>query len=234
MTTHSDNDAQALQARITGVLYLIIIVLGLFSELFVRGGTIVAGDPAATATSIAGSQFLFRVGIASDIVVFLADVGVAALLYVLLQPVSQAISLIAAAFRLTGTAVYSANLLNQFAALFLATGEGSVETLSPGHAEALAMFFMELQGHGYDLGLVFFGVHCLGLGYLLARSNLFPGALGVLMGLAGLGYLVGSFTLFLFPGLHAAITPVYIAPLIGEVAFCLWLILKGVRTTPEP
>jgi hypothetical protein len=229
MTRPTDHQTQVLRARITGILYLVIIVLGLFSEVYVRGGTIVAGDPAATVRNIVGSELLFRLGIASDIVVFLADVAVAALLYVLLRPVGRTISLATAAFRLTGTAVYSANLLNQFAALFLATGEGPAAALGPGDTEALASFFMELQGHGYDLGLVFFGVHCLGLGYLLVRSNLFPGVLGALMGLAGLGYLAGSFTLFVFPELYGAITPVYVAPLVGEVAFCLWLIVKGVR-----
>jgi hypothetical protein len=234
MTHPGDHEAHVRRARITGILYLVIIVLGLFSEVYVRGGTIVAGDPAATAGNIADSEFLFRVGIASDIVVFIADVAVAALLYVLLRPAGRTISLITAAFRLTGTSVYSANLLNQFAALFLATGEGPTAALGPGDAEALASFFMELQGHGYDLGLVFFGVHCLGLGYLLIRSNLFPGVLGGLMGLAGLGYLAGSFTLFLFPGLYSAITPVYVAPLVGEVAFCFWLIVKGVRLVSPP
>ena len=229
-----DQSAQALQARITGLLYLVIIVLGLFSEMYVRGGAVVAGDPAATARNIAGAELLFRVGIVSDIVVFLADVAVAALLYMLLRPVSRTLSLATAAFRLTGTAVYSANLLNQFAALFLATGEGSTGALGRGDSETLTTFFMELQGHGYDLGLVFFGVHCLGLGVLLVRSDRFPGVLGGLMGLAGLGYLVGSFTLFLFPGFYDAITPVYVAPLVGEVAFCFWLIVKGVRLTRLP
>lgn len=234
MTPRPHRHTQALQARITGALYLVIIALGLFSEVYVRGGTVIAGDPAATARSIAESAFLFRVGIASDIVVFLADVAVAALLYVLLRPVSKTVSLTTAAFRLTGTAVYSVNLLNQFAALFLATGESTAGALGPGGAQELALFFMDLQGHGYDLGLIFFGVHCLGLGYLLIRSNLFPGILGALMGLAGLGYLVGSFTLFLFPSLHPTVTPVYLAPLVGEVSFCLWLIYKGVRRPHQP
>ena len=104
-------------ARITGVLYLAIIVLGLFSELGVRGSVIVPGDPGATAGNILGSELLFRVGVVSDILVFLADVAVAVLLYLLLRPVSKLLSLTAAAFRLTGTAIYSVNLLNQVAAL---------------------------------------------------------------------------------------------------------------------
>jgi len=217
-------------ARTAGVLYLIIIACGLFSEVYVRAGLIVPGDATATADNISASEFLFRVGFVSDLVAFLSDVAVAVLFYVLLRPVSKAVSLVTAGFRLTGTAIYGVNLLNHFAALLLLNGGDYLAPFDPGQINALALFFLELHGHGYDLGLVFFGLHCLGLGYLFFRSDLFPRVLGVLMVLASFGYIIGSTTLFLFPGQADAVAPVYIAPLIGEVALCLWLIIKGVRT----
>jgi len=160
----------------------------------------------------------------------LSDVAVAVLFYVLLRPVGKAVSLVTAGFRLTGTAIYGVNLLNHFAALLLLNGGDYLAPFDPGQINALALFFLELHGHGYDLGLVFFGLHCLGLGYLFFRSDLFPRVLGVLMVLASFGYIIGSTTLFLFPGQADAVAPVYIAPIIGEVALCLWLIIKGVRT----
>jgi hypothetical protein len=214
-------------ARFTGLLYLIIIVLGLFSEVVVRGGIIVPGDAAATAANVAGSEFLFRIGFVSDVVVFLCDVAVAVLLYVLLRPAGDTASLVAAGFRITGTAIYGVNLLNQMAAILLLGGADYLSVLDPGQLEALALFFLQLHGYGYDLGLVFFGLHCLVVGYLLVRSESFPDVLGILMALAGLGYLVGSFTLFLFPAYASAVLPVYIAPLIGELAFCAWLLARG-------
>ncbi len=213
--------------RITGFLYLVIIVLGIFSEVGIRGALVVPGDAAATAARIAGSEFLFRVGVASDIVVFLADVAVAVLLYVLLLPVGRTASLTAAGFRLTGTAIYGVNLLNQLAAILLLGGGAYAQGMGTEGVQALALFFMELHGHGYDLGLVFFGLHCMVLGYLLLRSRAFPGVLGVLLALAGVGYLVGSFALFLFPARASAVEMVYVAPLVGEVAFCLWLLVRG-------
>jgi hypothetical protein len=216
-------------ARVTGVLYLIIIVLGLFSEVYVRSELIVRGDAAATASHIAASELLFRFGFASDVIVFLCDVAVAVLLYVLLRPVSKSLSLMATGFRLTGTAIYGFNLLNYFVAVLLLSGADYLAVFEPGQLHALALLFLEMHRHGYDLGLVFFGLHCLVLGYLLFKSDYFPKILGVLMVLASLGYLVGSFTLFLFPEYEDAITPVYVAPLIGELSLCLWLLIKGVR-----
>jgi hypothetical protein len=94
---------------------------------------------------------------------------------------------------------------------------------------ALAMLFMELHGHGYDLGLLFFGLSNLVLGYLLIKSDYFPAILGYGLAAAGVVYLVGSFTHFLFPEYLSFVTPVYIVPLIAELSFCLWLLVKGVR-----
>ena len=216
--------------RVAGLLCMVIIVLGIFSEVFVRGGVIVPEDATQTAMNILASEALFRVGIVSDVIVFLSDVAVAVLLYVLLRPVSQVLSLMAAGFRLTGTAIYGVNLLNQVASILLLSGSGHLGDLTPAQLDAMASFFLDLHGHGYDLGLVFFGVHCLMLGYLLFRSNLFPAPLGVLMALAGGGYLIGSFTLFLFPAYSEMVAPVYVAPLVGELAFCIWLMVRGVRT----
>jgi hypothetical protein len=216
-------------ARMAGVLYLVIIVLGLFSEIYVRQGLVIPGDPAATAVNISSSEFLFRVGFAADLIVFLSDVAVAVLLYVLFRPVSRTVSLMAAGFRLTGTAIYGVNLLNHLAPLLLLNGSDHLSAFGPGQRADLAYFFLEMHGHGYDLGLVFFGLHCLALGYLLFRSDAFPRTLGVLMVLAFLGYIIGSFTLFLFPDRAHAVAPVYVGPLVGELALCLWLMVRGAR-----
>lgn len=217
-------------ARFTGVLYLLIIVCGLFSELYVRSGIIVRGDAAATAANIASHEGLFRTGFVSDLVAFLCDVAVAATLYVLLAGVSRTFALIAAALRLTGTAIYGANLLHHFAALQALTGAGYLAAFEPGQLQAIALLFLDLHKYGYDLGLMFFGAHCLVLGYLIFHSERFPRVLGVLMMLASVGYLVGGLTLFLAPEHVEAVAPIYVVPLVGEVALCAWLLVKGVRS----
>jgi hypothetical protein len=64
-------------ARIAGVLYLINIACGMFGELFVRGHLVVAGDAVATAHRIMTSEFLFRCGIAGDLIMHITDVPMA-------------------------------------------------------------------------------------------------------------------------------------------------------------
>lgn len=84
-------------ARITGVLYLIIFVANLFVFIFVSGSLNVPGDAAATAGNILASESLYRSGVASYLLVFLSEIGVAILLYRLLKPVNETLSMMAMA-----------------------------------------------------------------------------------------------------------------------------------------
>lgn len=216
-------------ARFAGLLYLIIIVCGIFSEVYVRGSLYVANDAAATAANITAQPGLFRLGFAADVLMLLSDVAIAVLFYILLRPVSESLALAAAAFRLTQAAVLGVNLLNYYAALMVLGGAGFTLSLAPEQLNELALLFLKLHGHGYDVGLLFFGVSSAILGYLLTRSVQFPSLLGYGLMAAAVVYLMGSGARFLFPDLLAAITPLYIVPLFAELAFCLWLIIRGVR-----
>ena len=52
-----------LYARIAGGLYLIVIVGGIFAEIFVRGRLVVHGDAAATAQKHPGARTALSVGL---------------------------------------------------------------------------------------------------------------------------------------------------------------------------
>jgi len=216
-------------ARTAGFLYLIIIVFGIFSEVFIRGSLIVEGDATATAANILAAEGLFRFGFAADLIMLLSDVAIAILFYVLLKQVSKTLALMAAAFRLTQAAILGFDVLNYYASFLLVNGVGYEKSFNPDQLNTMALFFLDLHSHGYDLGLIFFGLSSLVLGYLIIKSSYFPSILGYGIIAAGAVYLAGSFTLFLFPDYIYYIEPVYIIPLVAETSFCLWLIFKGVR-----
>jgi hypothetical protein len=73
--------------------------------------------------------------------------------------------------------------------------------------------------------LLFFGPYCLLLGYLIFRSTFLPRVLGVLMALAGLGWLM-----FLMPPLakHLSIY-IMVLGIFAEGLLMLWLLVKGVN-----
>lgn len=229
MSIKADKMPPIVYARVAGFLYLIIIVSGIFAEVGVRGKLFVSGDASATATGILESQWLFSLGFIADSFMLLSDVAVAVLLYLLLKPVSTVLSLMAAAFRLTQAAVIGFNLLLFHAAILALTGEAYQQVLTSEQRASLAHLFLDMHSHGYDLGLLFFGVSSLLVGTLVSRSEYLPRSIGYGLIAAGIVYLAGSFTRFVAPRYLPILEPVYVIPLIAELAFCLWLLFRGVR-----
>ncbi len=222
-------------ARLAGVMYLAIILLGMFGELYVRGTLIVPGDAAATAQAISASPQLWRAGVVGDLLMHVLDVPVMLILYALLRPISKSLALLATLFNLVQTAVLVLNKLNLLLPVFLLGDAAVLNAFSAEQLQALAMLAIETHAHGFGIGLIFFGVACLVRGVLIWRSGYWPQALGVLIFIAGLSYLTNSFALLLAPSFAAAIFPAVLVPaFVGELAFCLWLIVKGLNTERRP
>lgn len=216
-------------ARIGGVLYLAIIVLGLFGEAFVRGTLVVSGDASATANAIAAAESLWRAGIAGDLLMQVLDLPVIVVLYLLLRPVSESLALLATFLNLIQTAVLATNKLNLLTPVLLLGNASGLDAFTPEQLHALSYLAIEAHGYGFGAGLIFFGFACLFRGYLIYRSGYFPRVFGLLMALAGLCYLVNSFALLLAPALASALFPFVLLPaFVGELGFALWLVFKGV------
>ena len=223
-------------ARTAGFLYLMIIVSGIFAEFFVRQSLIVPGDAATTANNIMASEWLFRLGIASDLIMIICDVALALIFYLLLKPVNNSLSLLASFFRLAQASILAINLLNLFFVLQLLSGAGYLTVFGADQLHALILLFLDAHRIGYSIGLVLFGMSLFILGYLVFKSGYFPGILGIFLIVASLGYLIDSFASFLLPSYddYEAIFAlvVFLPAFIGELSFCLWLLIKGVKVQP--
>lgn len=235
--TASAAEPQRKTARIAGILYLVIIVAGMFAQFFVRQTLVVPGDAGATATNIIASEGLFRAGIAADLVMIMADVAIGLAFYLLLKHVNHALALLAAFFRLGQAAMLAVNLLNLVFVLELLGGAEYLGAFEAQQLQALILPLLNAHGIGYALGLVFFGFSILILGYLLYRSAYFPGILGILLLLASLGYLADGFARVLLVN-YAAYQPIFdnyvvTAAFIAELLLGLYLLIKGARA-PQP
>ena len=217
-------------ARLTGVLYLYIMVAAMFAEGFVRDRLIVSGNAAATAHNIAGSEGLWRWGVAADISTTVCDVAVAALLYVLLRPVSRTAAVGAACFRLAYAATVSAGAALLYAPLLLLPDAAGASAASPSLAQSLVMYSLRLHAAGFNVALGFFGVHLVLIGALIARSTFLPRLLGALLAIAGLCYVANTFIGLAAPALAHRLFPWILLPgFVAEGALTLWLILVGVN-----
>jgi len=216
-------------ARTAGILYLLIAVLSIPVHFLIPAQLIVAGDAATTANNIMASEGLFRMSIAAELVLLLTEIVLSVLLYLLFKPVNKTLSLVAAVSRLAMTTIHGVNLLTRFIVLLLLSGASYLAVFAPDQLQALVMVFLEAYDYGFTIGIVFFFLHTLILGYLIFKSGYFPRILGVLFIIASLGYLIDSFSHVLIPNYTKG--PVYLAlPIaIAEIAFPLWLLIKGVN-----
>jgi Domain of unknown function (DUF4386) len=216
-------------ARIGGLLYLIIIALGLFGEIFIRSRLIVSGNAAATAARLASSQRVWRLGIAAELFLLLCAVTLTWIFFVLLRPVHRDLALLAVFFNLVSMALEAVIQLNSMAVLFPLADVSYLRAFSPDQRSVLAFLAARVYDYGFGFSLVFFACYCLIMGRLIFRSGYLPKALGLLLQIAGLCYLANSFTLLLAPAIETRIFPLILAPaFIGELSLAVWLSLKGI------
>ena len=218
-------------ARIAGGAWLFVILAGIAAEFFIRMPLIVPGDAAATAANIMGAEGRFRAGIALDSAMLVFDVVAAVALYTLFRRVHKSLALLAAFFRLVMDAVLAANLINLVLVLQFLNGSRHATVFPPEQLQHAVQYFLNAHGSGYDIALIFFGLHCFILGTLIYRSGFVPRGLGVLLLFASLGYLIDSFAHLLLP-LGNALLAMSAAALIAvavlaELSLSLWLLIRG-------
>lgn len=219
-------------ARIAGLLYIIVIATGLFAEVFVRQAFKVSGDALATAYNLQSSEMLFRWGLVADLVNFICGLPVVLIVYFLFKRVNKFLLQLALIFVIIQTAIIAVNLLNQSSTLLILSNNVYLNTFQPNQLATLSLLSLNVQGVGYAIGLVFFGVYCLLVGYVLHQSKMVPKLLGVLYIISGIGYLINSFTMLLSKGFANPVFEYLAIPIfIGELSFALWLLIKGVDNT---
>jgi hypothetical protein len=145
--------------------------------------------------------------------------------YEVLKPVNRSVSLLAAFFSLVGCGVGAFSCIFDFLPFIVLKGAPYLKVYTPEQLQALSYIFLVVRAQANDIGLVFFGLHCLGVGYLILRSTFLPRIIGALMVLAGIGWLT-----FLLPPLAQSLAPFNMLPgAVGELSLTLWLLIKGVN-----
>lgn len=217
------------QASITAGVALLLMAalsgLGIFGAV---QGLVTRGDAAVTAASIVESEWLFRLGIASLFAVVALDVVAAWALYRVFAPVSNGLSMLAGWFRLAYSAVFLVAISELVGALRLLTDEGYSTVFSADQVQHQALMGIETFRDAWSAGLVLFGLHLLLLGYLAYRSGYVPRIVGVLLAVAGAGYVIDSFAAVLSPGSWPVLGTF---TFVGELLLALWLVVRGRHLT---
>ena len=142
--------------------------------------------------------------------------------------VNAGLNLAATFFNLIQTAMLVANKLLLVIPLLLLGGGAAASAFSSEQLAAWSYLAIGLHSYGFGIGLIFFALACLLRGYLIIKSQLFPKILGLMLGLAGVCYLVNTLALLLAPELADTLFPWIMLPvLVGELSLSLWMIVKG-------
>lgn len=210
-------------ARVAGFLYLLVVPLGVFSIIYVPSRLIVPGDAATTANNIMASEWLFRLGIVSNLLASVIMLLVVLALYKLLSSVNKSIAWLMVIFVLVAVPIAMLSELTYLAALQLMGGANYLALYTREQLQALAFLFLRLHGLGVAIAFIFWGLWLAPLGYLVFRSGFLPRILGVFLMIACLGYLIDSFATFLGYSTDIGMFTGW-----GELLFLLWLLIKGV------
>lgn len=211
-------------ARAAGFFYLLTTITGMLAATL-GGKLFVSKDPAATAANVLAHADWAWIGPAVNLVATACYLVVTALVYELLKPVNRSLARIAVLFSLVGCAVGAASEVFDLAPSLLLAGGATGGAFSPEQLQTLAYTFFRLNGTAYNIAMVFFGFYCVLTGWLAFRSTFLPRTVGILMLIAGLGWLT-----FLSPPLHRMLSDyTNITGLLGEGIFALWLLVFGVN-----
>ncbi len=216
-------------ARLAGLLYLILVITGVYSIIYVSSQIIVLEDAITTSKNILTNEFLFRTGIISDLISNIIFVFLVLALYRLLKQVNEhRAKLMVALVIVQIPAVFIMEAFN-ITSLMIFKGE-ILQTFELNQRQDLAMLFLKINDYSALTLEMFWGLWLLPFGLLVYRSGFIPRIFGILLIIAGIAYMNDSLVSLLFPSYSAFVNqPTLLLVAIGEISITLWLLIKGVK-----
>ena len=215
-------------STIAGTGILLMAVLAGVGQLVVIEGLITEGNAAKTAEDILASEGMFRLGVASWYVVAILDVVVAWALLQVFTPVNRGIARLAAWSRLAYAAVLTVAIAQLAGIPALLRSDDYTAAFGNEQVQAQAMLQVDSFNNVWIAALILFGVHLFLIGYLAFKSGYVPKLIGVLLVIAGAGYVFDSFSTVLSQGSPLIVSTV---TFLGEFVLACWLVIRGRRVS---
>lgn len=217
-------------ARIAGLLYLAVVLTGIFSLAYVPSKLIVWDNPVATFNNIKTSETLFRSGIVSGLLCYVFFLLLPVALYKLLKPVNEFYAKLMVLLAVISVPISYTNIQHKFAVLSIVNGE-NLKSFTSEQLQSQVMFYLHQYDNGILMVSVFWGLWLFPLGYLVYKSGILPKILGMLLMLGCFGYLINFAGNTLIPDYSKIGISSYISlpASIGEIGTCLWLLIIGAK-----
>jgi len=217
-------------ARLAGLLYLILVITGVYGIMYIPSQIIVPGDSVSTAKNILSNELLFRTGALNDIISNTIFLFLVLVLYRLFKQVNEnQAKLMFALVIVQIPCVFMMEAFN-ITSLMILKGE-ILKTFELSQRQDLAMLFLKINDYGTLPLEMFWGLWLLPFGLLVYKSEFIPLIFGILLVIAGIAYMIDSTIALLFPNYSSFVDkPTLLLVAIGEISIMLWLLIKGVKT----
>ena len=186
-------------ARIAGLLYLITVVSGIISLVYVPSKLIFWENPSETYNTIVSNVSLFKMGVLSDLVLYTTFIFLSLALYKLLRKTNENVARTMVILVLLSVSISYVNLINKFDVLSLISGSEVFNPQGLNLQYSKMMTLLESHNNGILVVEIFWGLWLFPFGYLVYKSGIIPKIMGVFLMMACFGYLADFFGYFLFP-----------------------------------
>ena len=215
-------------AKIAGLTYILIIIVGVLKVNFIEPSVIVT-EGYGLVNNILANEFLFRIGIACETIMYILVIALSLALYIILKPIDKNLAL-SALFLRFGEAIIGVTLtiISGLIPLLMLNAESVIEKEQ---MQALIESFLNVRIVGLNIVLIFIGLGGTVFCYLFYRSWLVPRMLAVWGIFTYISMLMLGLISILFPNRPDMIeTVLFSLGALFEVIFGFWLLLKGVNT----
>ena len=219
-------------ARIAGLLYLITVLSGVLSLIYVPSKLIVWDNAAETYNNIVSHESLFKIGILSDLILYTTFIFLALALYKLLRKTNENIARTMVILVLVSVPISYVNLINKLDILSLINGTEVIIPIELHMRYSQMMTLLESHSNGILIVEIFWGLWLFPFGYLVFKSGMIPKIMGVFLMIACFGYLADFLGYFMFPedyGDTVIPTIASSSQALGEMGICLWLLIVGAK-----
>jgi hypothetical protein len=220
--------------RVAGLWYLLLILVGPLRLLYIPSKLFVAGDATATIGNIVANEWLFRLGMVSNLVCAVLLIMLVLAFYRLFKDVDQRLAILVVILGgVMPATITFMNVGTDGTALSVAHGSAFLAVFDKAQRDALAMVFLHMGDRENTAAELLWGLWLLPLALLVWRSRFLPRFIAIWLAVNALAYVAVSLTGLLAPQDYDTVFKLSAPARLGELAIMLWLVIMGAKM-PAP
>lgn len=211
-------------ARLTGIWYLLLAISGIFGFMVFHPKIFVGDDPQKTLNNLIEFSTVSRIRLLFELVIIVSQALAAVWFYKLFVGINK---WAATTLGIWGT-VNSIIIMVSAVAMYSVIELAASSSISSEDKLVMVQILTQIISNSWGIGGLFFGLWLLPMGYIIVSSKRMPVALGWVLIVGGVGYLLQTF--LNAGGLHSSYIGLLTIPAtIGEFWIVGYLLIVGIR-----